>query len=64
MTRLIRRTILAWQNWRSTRAIRRAYPDIRRIDEAIRDARRRHGPVANLLAAKRAFMTDALRGRV
>ncbi len=63
LARLARKAIRSWQAWRSQRAIYRELPHIRLIDEAISQARRQHRSTANLQAAKRAFMHNALLGR-
>ena len=60
MNRLIRKVINEWVAWRSRAALYRAHPELRHIDTAMKEARRRHSSVAHLQAAKKAVILSAL----
>ena len=53
---------IAWIRSRIERGkLYREYPELRHLDQAEREARRRHAPVEPIRAARKAFMTSALK---
>lgn len=58
---LITRTIRSWLRWRRSRRIYRAMPKMREFDQQERKAQRSHGNVNKVRAARKAFVTAALR---
>lgn len=60
-SRLISSAFRSWIRWRTTRRLYAAYPEIRRLDEAREEARRKHQPTKHFDAAKTAFLTSVLR---
>ncbi len=64
-TRLIRRAILSWQNWRQRKALHRACPILADLDRQERAYRRSHKKGAGSIAEqKRKAMTAVLSGKV
>lgn len=57
MTRIIRRTLAAWQAWR----FHRAFPAIRELDRKEAEARRKHKPTRHIVEAKQRVVLEALR---
>lgn len=63
MSRLIRKAILGWQNYRSRRRMYRAYPELQEIAKRRTECRKSHKRGAAALDRQaRDLMTDALRG--
>lgn len=62
--RTIRSVISSWLRWRSTRRLYAAHPELRHFDDAERAAKRKHASVEPIRAARREFMTAALRREV
>lgn len=63
MNTLIRKALRAWQSWRMRKALYRAYPELRYLDETEAQAKRNHRPVAHIRAARQAAMTSLLSGK-
>lgn len=67
LDRLIRRALAQWQSWQTRRRLEAAtrnltrLPEMRRFENAERDATRRHGRVNDVRKAKQAFIHSALR---
>lgn len=59
MIRLIQAAFQAYREWKAARAYRRA---LRFFDKQIEEARRRHASVKPIVAARRDWMCDQLRG--
>lgn len=62
MSKLIRRAIASWQSWQTRRRLYRAMPELLYLDQAEREASRRHGRVNDIRRAKHNVMLAALRG--
>ena len=64
MTRIIRRTLAAWQNWRFRRKCKRfvrSIPQLNVLDHKEAEARRLHRPTRHIVEAKRRIVLEALR---
>jgi len=62
MNKLIRRALASWQSWQARRRLYRAMPELRYLDQAEREASRRHCRVNDIRRAKHNVMLAALRG--
>jgi hypothetical protein len=62
LDRLIRRALAQWQSWQSRRRLYRALPELRYLDQAEKEATKRHGRVRGIRKQRKAFMLQALRG--
>jgi hypothetical protein len=58
MTRIIRKTIAAWQRWR----FYRVHPVIRELDRMEAIDRRKHKPTKHYEERKKRIVLDSLRG--
>lgn len=57
----LRSIIIAWQNWRATRAMHRAYPELRELDRRQRECAKAHKRgAAAIIRAKREIVTAHL----
>ena len=63
MNRYIRKAISSWISWRAKRRLYRAHPELIHFDIAERAARKKHGRVNDIIAARKACMTDLLRAK-
>lgn len=59
---LIRRALSGWLRWRTTRKLYRALPELKLIDEARAEAKRKHRPYRHFDKTREALMAEALRG--
>ena len=54
----IRQVLNSWLAWRRLRTMERAYPPLAELNQMIRDAQRRHEPIAHLYAARVRFLAE------